>query len=132
LGQSGESIYWHPNGYRLKLANRPGDNPQIYVKDLSGRLTRTISRATLLHASAIKGLSSNCNQVTAQMRTQQAMQNQTQGTIGAPATVARAPYAVTFNPRQAGRGFFVGYSFYFGFFGDSQTPARAGATMTPE
>lgn len=71
------------------------------------------------------------NQVAAKMCTQQAMQKRTQGTIGAPATVARAPYAVILNPRQAGRGFFVGYSFYFGFFGYRQMPARAGATSMP-
>jgi hypothetical protein len=67
------------------------------------------------------------NQVAAKMCTQQAMQKRTQRTIGAPATVARASYAAILNPRQAGRGFFVGYSFYFGFFGYRQMPARAGA-----
>jgi hypothetical protein len=83
------------------------------------------------HASVVKGFSSNCKQVTAKMRTQQAMQKRTHGTTGAPATAARVPYAVTFNPRQAGRGFFVGYSFYFGFFGYRQTPTRAAATRMP-
>lgn len=65
------------------------------------------------------------------MYMQQMMQKQSQGMTGAPATVARAPYAVTSNPRQTGRGFFVGYSFYFGFFGYRQTPACAGATRMP-
>jgi hypothetical protein len=36
------------------------------------------------------------------------------------------------DPRHEWRGFFVGYSFYFGFFGYRQTPTRAGAPMTPE
>jgi hypothetical protein len=62
---------------------------------------------------------------------QQAMQKRSQGMIGAPTTAARAPYAVTFNPRRSGRGFFVGYSFYAGFFGDRQTPACAEATRMP-
>jgi hypothetical protein len=46
--------------------------------------------------------------------------------------VALSESSLLSNPRPHWRGFFVGYSFYFGFFGDSQTPARAGATMTPE
>ena len=36
------------------------------------------------------------------------------------------------NPRHDWRGFFVGYSVYFGFFGYRQTPTRAGAPMMPE
>ena len=33
-----EGVYWNPNGYRLGLANRPGDNLQIYVNDLNGNV----------------------------------------------------------------------------------------------
>jgi Flp pilus assembly pilin Flp len=29
-------IYWGPNGGRIGLANRPGDDIEIYVKDLNG------------------------------------------------------------------------------------------------
>jgi hypothetical protein len=36
------------------------------------------------------------------------------------------------NPCHHWRGFFVGYSVYFGFFGYRQTPTRAGAPMMPE
>ncbi|MFO7634337.1 MAG: hypothetical protein R6W76_17440 [Caldilinea sp.] len=35
------------------------------------------------------------------------------------------------DPLHNWRGFFVGYSFYIGFYGYRQTPARAGATILP-
>jgi len=31
-----EGIYWNPNGDKIGLANKPGDNLQIYVEDLNG------------------------------------------------------------------------------------------------
>jgi hypothetical protein len=31
-----EGVFWNPNGDKLGLANRAGDNLQIYVKDLKG------------------------------------------------------------------------------------------------
>lgn len=31
-----EGIYWNPNGDKLGLANRNGDNLQVYVNDLEG------------------------------------------------------------------------------------------------
>jgi len=31
-----EGIYWNPNGDKIGLANKPGDNLQVYVEDLNG------------------------------------------------------------------------------------------------
>ncbi|HHY58073.1 MAG TPA: hypothetical protein GYA08_21865 [Chloroflexi bacterium] len=65
------------------------------------------------------------------MLTQQAMQHLMQGEPATLMVGARTPSTVTNDPRQAGCGFFVGYFFYFGFFGYRQTPARAGAARKP-
>jgi hypothetical protein len=65
------------------------------------------------------------------MLIQDGTQRHIQPTTAAGAAVSRAVRSVTFNPLQLWRGFFVGYSFYFGFFGYRQTPARAGATRMP-
>jgi hypothetical protein len=65
------------------------------------------------------------------MLTQHGVQNRTQSMTGAPAMIALSDCARFSNPRQIWRGFFVDYSFYFGFFGDCQLPACAGAMRMP-
>ena len=74
---------------------------------------------------------SHAQQVIVRMLIQDGTQRHIQPTTAAGAAVTRAVRAVTFNPLQVWRGFFVDYSFYFGFFGYRQTPARAGATRMP-
>jgi len=65
------------------------------------------------------------------MLTQHGVENQTQLTTSAPVMSALSANSVTFNPLQFWRGFFVGDSFYFGFFGYRQLPACAGAMRMP-
>ncbi|MFN3335336.1 MAG: hypothetical protein ACK47M_22800 [Caldilinea sp.] len=51
----------------------------------------------------------------------------------AHAGLAALPDCILFSDQRPDwRGFFVGYPFYFGFFGYRQTPTRAGAPMMPE
>lgn len=58
--------------------------------------------------------------------------HQTELTTAHAGVAALPDFTLFSDPRPDWRGFFVGYPFYFGFFGYRQTPTRAGAPMMPE
>ncbi|GEM_PF-2130450 len=66
------------------------------------------------------------------MLTQRWMHNQIRSATVVTGAAVLPKRSVTSDPRPTWRGFFVGYSFYFSFFGNRQMLTHVGATRLPE
>ncbi len=56
MGGAVAGIYWNPNGDKIGLANRAGDDIQVYVVDLNGNTGTCMTTGTSGAWQAIPGV----------------------------------------------------------------------------